>query len=208
MHQYNVGAQFEWIAIYVAGPFSLSDQGNQYLLITMDYFTKWLEAYALPNQEASTVAEALVINFFCCFSIPRELHSEQGHNFESCLLQEILVPRSEQNTHHTPAPTVGRYGGTLHQDSGRASTIGRRVASAGLGQKITPLSYSLQSLNSRHYELNSSLPSVQASTLTALRPAIWGTPRQGMTHNRSCGRLSGLPTRHPRLCPPTHEAGQ
>jgi hypothetical protein len=36
----------------------------------MDYFTKWPEAYAIPNQEASTIA-ALVTNFFCRFGIPR-----------------------------------------------------------------------------------------------------------------------------------------
>jgi hypothetical protein len=33
----------------------------------MDYFTKWAEAYAIPNQEASTVAEAQVTNFVCRF---------------------------------------------------------------------------------------------------------------------------------------------
>jgi hypothetical protein len=30
----------------------------------MDYFTKWPEAYAIPNQEASAVAEVLVNNFY------------------------------------------------------------------------------------------------------------------------------------------------
>jgi transposase InsO family protein len=90
MHQYNVGSPFERIAIDVAGPFPRSDQGNRYLLIAIDYFTKWPEVYGIPNQEASTVAEALVTNFFCCFGIPRELHSDQGRNFGSHLLQEVL----------------------------------------------------------------------------------------------------------------------
>jgi hypothetical protein len=44
MHQYNVGALFEKIAIDVAGSFPRSDQGDRYLLIAMDYFTKWPEA--------------------------------------------------------------------------------------------------------------------------------------------------------------------
>jgi hypothetical protein len=43
MHQYNVGAPFERIAIHVAGPSSRSDQRNRYLLIAMGYFTKWPE---------------------------------------------------------------------------------------------------------------------------------------------------------------------
>jgi hypothetical protein len=89
IHQYNVGVPFERIAVDVAGPFSRSGQGNRYLLIAMDYFTKWPEAYAIPDQETSTVADALVTNFFCRFEIPRELHSDQGRNFESRLLQEI-----------------------------------------------------------------------------------------------------------------------
>jgi transposase InsO family protein len=102
MQQYNVGAPFERIAIDVAGPFPRSDQGNRYLLIAMDYFTKWPEVYAIPNQEASTVAEALVTNFFCRFGIPRELHSDQVRNFESHLLQEILQRLGVSKTRTTP----------------------------------------------------------------------------------------------------------
>jgi hypothetical protein len=40
----------------------------------MDYFTKWPEAYAIPNHEASTVAEALVTSFLCRFGLPQELY--------------------------------------------------------------------------------------------------------------------------------------
>jgi hypothetical protein len=102
MHQYNVGAPFERLAIDVAGPCPLSDHGNQYILIAMDYFTKWPEAYAILNQEASTIAEVLVTNFFCRFGIPRELHSNQGRNFESRLLQEILQRLGVSKTRTTP----------------------------------------------------------------------------------------------------------
>jgi hypothetical protein len=75
MHQYIVGAPFERIAIDVTGPFPLSDEGNRYILIVMDYFTKLPEVYAIPNQEASIVAEVLVANF-CRLGIRRELDSD------------------------------------------------------------------------------------------------------------------------------------
>jgi hypothetical protein len=39
--------------------------------LAMDCFTKWPEAYAIPDQEASTVADALVTSFFCRFGMPR-----------------------------------------------------------------------------------------------------------------------------------------
>jgi hypothetical protein len=81
MHQYNVGAPFERIAIDIAGLFPESDKGNRYLLVAMHYFTKWPEVYAIPNQYVSTVAGALLTNFFCLIGVPRELHSDQGRNF-------------------------------------------------------------------------------------------------------------------------------
>lgn len=54
------------------------------------YFTKWVEAYTIPNQEAViAVATKLVDDFFCRFFVPEQLHSYQGHQFESGVLQEV-----------------------------------------------------------------------------------------------------------------------
>jgi hypothetical protein len=101
MHQYNVGAPFQRIAIDVASPFPRNDQGNRHLLIAMDYFTMRPEAYVTPNQEASTAAETLVTNF-CRFGVQRELHSDQGLNFESRLIQKVLQCLAVSKTHTTP----------------------------------------------------------------------------------------------------------
>jgi hypothetical protein len=72
-----------------------------------------------------------------------------------------------------------------------------RVTPEGLGWGITHLPPGLQGIHSRHYGLDPSQPSVRARTPTALRPAIWGAPRQGTTQKRSCGRLSGSSIRYP-----------
>ena len=80
---YNVREPMERVAIDVLGPLPETDSGNKYILIAMDYFSKWPEAYALPNQEAVTVANVLVSQFFSRFGVPAELHSDQGRNFES-----------------------------------------------------------------------------------------------------------------------------
>jgi transposase InsO family protein len=70
--------------------FPESDRGIRYLLVVMDYFINSPEVYAIPNQEASTVADALVTNFFCRFRVPREFYSDQGRNVESQLMLEVL----------------------------------------------------------------------------------------------------------------------
>lgn len=49
MGQYNVGLPMERIALDILGPLPLSESENQYLLIVADSFTKWPEAYPLPN---------------------------------------------------------------------------------------------------------------------------------------------------------------
>ena len=73
----------------VLGPLPTTEAGNKYLLIAADYFTKWVEAYPLPNQEATTVAEALVKNFVCQFGVPLIIHSDQGRNFEFLAFLEM-----------------------------------------------------------------------------------------------------------------------
>jgi hypothetical protein len=105
MHQCNVGDLSERIAVDIAGAFLRRDQGNRYL-IGLDYYMKWPEAYDIPDQEASTVADALITNFFCGFGIPQELRSDQDCNSESHLAAGVTMPGSEQDMHHGPAPTV------------------------------------------------------------------------------------------------------
>ncbi|KRZ83363.1 Uncharacterized protein T08_1961 [Trichinella sp. T8] len=34
-------------------------------MVVTDYFTRWVEAYELPNQQAETVARKLVQQFLC-----------------------------------------------------------------------------------------------------------------------------------------------
>ena len=66
---YQVGVPLERVAIDVIGPLPESEKGNKYLLIAIDYFTKWPEAYPLPDQEATTVAEVLVREFICRYAV-------------------------------------------------------------------------------------------------------------------------------------------
>ena len=115
---YNVGAPMERIAVDVLGPLPKSDAGNQYILIAQDYFTKWPEAFPIPDQRAVTVAEVLVSQFFTRFGTPVELHSDQGRNFESETFQEVCrllgIHRTRTTTHHLQSDEmVERFNQTL-----------------------------------------------------------------------------------------------
>ena len=69
------------VAVDIMGPLPETDDGNKYVLVVVDYFTRWTEAYGIRNQEAATVAKKLVDEVFCRFSPPEQLHSDQGRQF-------------------------------------------------------------------------------------------------------------------------------
>lgn len=77
------------VAVDIMGPFPESKEGTSYIMVVADYFTRWMEAYPIPNQEESTVAQRLADEFFFQFSPPEQLHSDQGQQFESTLTAEV-----------------------------------------------------------------------------------------------------------------------
>ena len=116
--QYVVRAPMERIAIDIPGPLPETPRKNKFVLVFSDYFTKWTESYPIPNQEAATVAEKLVSEFICRFGVPRELHSDQGTNFESKVFAEICKLLDIEKTCTTPLRPqsdgqVGRFNRTL-----------------------------------------------------------------------------------------------
>ena len=79
------------VCVDLLGPLPETETGSRYVLVAVDHFTKWAEAYGIPNQEAATVARKLVDEMFCRFSPPEQLHSDQGRQFESELHGERSV---------------------------------------------------------------------------------------------------------------------
>ena len=55
----------------------------------MDYLTKWVEAFAMPDQQAETIARLFVDNVVCRHGVPAELLSDRGSNFLSNLVQGV-----------------------------------------------------------------------------------------------------------------------
>lgn len=58
------GVLMERVCVDTVSPFPESTNGNKYGLVVMDYFMKFVEMYAIPNQEASTMSSTLTREFF------------------------------------------------------------------------------------------------------------------------------------------------
>ena len=75
---YISGEPMERVAVDICGPLLLTKQGNTYILVISDLFTKWTEAIAIPNQERTTICQAFVDSCITKYGTPLQIHSDQG----------------------------------------------------------------------------------------------------------------------------------
>ena len=67
---FHAGVPMECVHLDILGPFPKSYSANVYILMFVDHFTKWLECYPLPDQNAETTAKAMVEGFIARFGCP------------------------------------------------------------------------------------------------------------------------------------------
>nr|GFB02906.1 reverse transcriptase domain-containing protein [Tanacetum cinerariifolium] len=70
---------FDIWGIDFMGPFS-SSRGNKYILVAVDYLSKWVEDKALPTNDSRVVCKFLK-NLFARFGAPRAIISDRGTHF-------------------------------------------------------------------------------------------------------------------------------
>ena len=88
------------IQIDILGPLPETNRGNKCVAVVVDMYTKWPDAYTLPNQETNTVVQAVMHNCVHRFGLPRGVLSDQGRNFESRLFRGLcdLIESFKQRT--------------------------------------------------------------------------------------------------------------
>lgn len=80
------------------------------VLVITDHFTKLPHAFPCQDQTAKRVAKKLWDNFFCIYGFPQRLHSDQGANFESELIAELLELSGDDKSHTSPYHPMGNGG--------------------------------------------------------------------------------------------------
>ena len=77
------------IATDTLGELPLTDKGAKYILVVSDYFTKWTEAFPMPNMEAITVADINVREEVSRTGVLSIIYSDQGKQYESQFFSEM-----------------------------------------------------------------------------------------------------------------------
>ncbi|GJS91001.1 reverse transcriptase domain-containing protein [Tanacetum coccineum] len=71
------------------GPFP-SSRGNKYILVAVDYLSKWVEAKALPTNDARVVCKFLK-SLFARFGAPRAIISDRGTHFCNDQFAKVML---------------------------------------------------------------------------------------------------------------------
>nr|GEW33170.1 reverse transcriptase domain-containing protein [Tanacetum cinerariifolium] len=115
---------FDVWGIDFMGPFP-SSRGNKYILIAIDYLSKWVEAKALPTNDARVVCKFL-ISLFTRFGAPRAIISDRGTHF--CNDQFAKVMLKYGVTHHLSTAYHPQTSGQVEvSDSGLKRILERTI---------------------------------------------------------------------------------
>ncbi|CAM8943734.1 unnamed protein product [Rhodiola kirilowii] len=80
---------FDIWGIDFMGPFPVSC-GYAYILVAVDYVSKWVEAKATRCDDAKTVVDSLRTNIFCRYGVPKAIISDQGTHFCNRMMAATL----------------------------------------------------------------------------------------------------------------------
>ena len=92
-------APMEVLNIDTISPVEKDEFGNEYILVIIDCFTRWVELFPMPDTSAIASARAL-LNHCGRFGVPGEIRSDRGSQFVNNILSDFrrLVQTEEQFT--------------------------------------------------------------------------------------------------------------
>ncbi|KAE9200610.1 hypothetical protein PF004_g18959 [Phytophthora fragariae] len=74
---------FSLLVVDAVGPLPETERSNKYILVIVDYFTRWAEAFAVGRLDSVTFVEVMVNGVVARHGVPSRLLSDNGRNFTS-----------------------------------------------------------------------------------------------------------------------------
>lgn len=95
---------FNRIHMDILGPVTKTSKGHKYILLVVDSFSIWPEAFPLKTQDSKEIATVLFREIFARYGAPRTLITDRGQNFMSKLVTAVCelfqVTRHHTSSYH------------------------------------------------------------------------------------------------------------
>lgn len=79
----------EMLGVDIMGPLPCSSSRNAYILVFIDYFTRWVEMFSMRNANAQTVASIFRKEILTRWGVPDFLLSDRGTQFVSSVFKDV-----------------------------------------------------------------------------------------------------------------------
>ena len=87
----------------IMGPFPTALRQLKFLVVGIDYFTKWVEAEPLATITEKSIRSFVWRNIICRYGIPRVLVSDNGKQFDNSAFKDFCSELSIKNHYSSPA---------------------------------------------------------------------------------------------------------
>ena len=95
--------QQDHISIDLLGPYNFTSQGNSYALTTVCNLTRYLMTSSIKDKKTTTVVTHLFSDIMLKFSFLRILHSDNGTEFTSILIEHLSAAWYKEDL-YLPSP--------------------------------------------------------------------------------------------------------
>ncbi|KAL2083767.1 hypothetical protein ACEWY4_021540 [Coilia grayii] len=112
-----VGAPGEMLGVDFMGPLPRSKKANSYLLVVVDYYSKWVEMFPLRDSTTSRLIKILREEIFTRWGVPKFLVSDRGPQFTASLLTTLCktwgVVQKLTTSYHPQTNMTERFNRTI-----------------------------------------------------------------------------------------------
>ena len=90
LHPIPVHSPFYQVGIDFVGPLPKTENGNKYIIVAMDYLTKWPEAKATPTATARDTEKFIYEEIICRHGCPQKILTDRGTHFNNQLINGLM----------------------------------------------------------------------------------------------------------------------